>query len=187
MSSTFELCTMVRDRIIASRNIEIPPSKVFISKPASIFIGEGPVIVIYPMKGVRRTHTGSDNFPDESYYRETISFDVLVDDIYEDAINTSAIETASRIKKAMEEAVFMERPEAVEYLDNLGINVYEYAPGNSGTYQLESQMKSGSMVGMGTEITIETTEKWQKESRDIYVEHQIAIVHGETAERIRIR
>jgi hypothetical protein len=166
MSATYEIISILKSAL--SGKTQVPDSKIFISHPTTIFVGEGPVILLYPKSAGRSVMSGDDNFHTSSYMEETFSVDVLVDDIYNSAGVSNTIETLCSIKKEIELAIFSDRYEIFETLDAIGIEVKAYVPGSVGSYAIESD-KEGVMLAAGTEIRIVYPEHWQRTMRDIIV------------------
>ena len=101
ISEVYNMLEVIREHIISS-GTRVPADKIFISRPKHTFVGEGPIILIYPEAPDRAMRRGDTNWWTSTYCWEFINIDVLVDDIYNDVSNSDAIRSQLEIKKELE-------------------------------------------------------------------------------------
>lgn len=180
MSSSYDIAEFVYNRIVAAK--VLPEDKIFLARPATSFVGEGPVIIVYEMNGERDLYAGDIHFPNETIMTKGFSFDVLVDDYINNSRNTEAMAHASKLLKLAELAVFTERPQAVRDMQEIGIDLRMYAPGRNNNYSLNNE--NGHMIATGTEVMTQYTEQWTREARKHYYSKYKATIYTDESERI---
>lgn len=169
-SEVYNMLEVIQAHIISS-GTRVPAEKIFISRPTHSFIGEGPIIVIYPEAPDRTMRTGDANYWTTTYCWEFVNVDVLVDDIYNDVRNSDAIRNQLEIKKELETYLYGDRATVQQAMDDDGTPTTGYRPNGAEDYQLESQ--NGTMVGTSVPLAIRRDETWPRKAKeDIIVRHE---------------
>jgi hypothetical protein len=180
MSNPYPICELIKNRLAAGVT-HITADRIFISRPSTIFVGEGPVILIYPLGGDREARTGDRRFVFDSSIVDGFSIDVLVDDLVNDALNTEAIKVCTAIAYQVEKALFSDINAALYDLSEQGYEVEGYGPGKSVTYDVSSD--KGTMIAMGNQLRVIYTEDWRIEERTDELARHVGTLKGDTIER----
>jgi len=171
-AETWIVLDTIRDHIIDT-GCEVPEEKIFLARPNQAFIGEGPIICIYPETPDRDKWTGDSNFWTGSLTTDNISVDVLVDDIYNDARNQEALRSQLRIKAFLERTLYGSFVVLPQKMSDNGVEYIEsYKPNNGEDYKIETEQ--GIMVGTVVPISVRRREDWTKVPRNwIVAKHHV--------------
>ncbi len=161
MSVVYDILEAVRNHII-EKGVGIPSDKIYISRPTQSFIGEGPIVLIYSEAPSRERRTGDENYWQSTNCWEFINVDILVDDIYNDVRNSSALQSQLELKEELEHILYGDR---IGLSSTLDVPLTGYRPNNAEDYRLEAQ--HGVMVGTSVPLAMKREETWIRTHKEL--------------------
>lgn len=179
-SDVYTILETIRDHIIESGTV-VPDAKIYISRPTHTFVGEGPIILIYTESPNRERRTGDENYWDTTYCWEFVNVDVIVDDIYNDVRNSSAIRNQLEIKSELETYLYGDRVAISQKLLDKGISLFGYRPNNAEDYRIEAQ--NGVMVGTSVPLALRREEQWRRKAKELHTVRHEGNLHTEESTR----